>query len=392
MVQREALPYWRLSLYNLSYFAFLGIFAPYFSLYLAALGWTAGAIAAAMALMQAMRVLAPPLWSLPLERGVGHVALLRRAAVMALAAGGVFLVASEPRWVLPAVAVIGFCWSGALPVFEALTFAHLREEAHRYARIRLWGSIGFIFAVLGLGHWLERDGVETLPVWLVAALAGGALMAFALPEPTPTRVLVRTLPPWRTVLARREVTAFLLASFAMSAAHGPLYVFYSMHLDRLGYGKEAIGALWALGVASEIVLFWALPGLLRRFTVRTLLFVAYGAAVVRFLAIGWGGGWPVVVVLAQLLHAATFGVFHGANVHLLRQWFPGPLLTRGQALYGSLSFGAGGMLGAMVSGWSWSALGPEWTYTLGSAFALSGMGCVAIALRQGASVDDEVVK
>jgi len=171
-----------------------------------------------------------------------------------------------------------------------------------------------------------------------------------------------------------------------------LYVFYSMHLDRLGYGKEAIGALWALGVASEIVLFWALPGLLRRFTVRTLLFVAYGAAVVRFLAIGWGGAWPVVVVLAQLLHAATFGVFHGANVHLLRQWFPGPLLARGQALYGSLSFGAGGMLGAMVSGWSWSALGPEWTYTLGSAFALSGMGFVAIALRQGASVDDEVVK
>jgi hypothetical protein len=52
---------------------------------------------------------------------------------------------------LVAMALLAFFWSAALPLVETLTFDHLRDETGRYSRIRLWGSIGFIVAVMGTG-------------------------------------------------------------------------------------------------------------------------------------------------------------------------------------------------------------------------------------------------
>ena len=46
--------------------------------------------------------------------------------------------------------------------------------------------------------------------------------------------------------------------------------------------------------------------------------------------------------------------------------------ARGQALYAGVSFGGGGMVGGLVSGYTWELLGPALTYTVGSLFALSG--------------------
>ena len=47
--------------------------------------------------------------------------------------------------------------------------------------------------------------------------------------------------------------------------------------------------------------------------------------------------------------------------------------TRKMEGYGSLSFGAGGMLGGLLSGYTWDHLGAAWTFTIGSGFALAGL-------------------
>jgi PPP family 3-phenylpropionic acid transporter len=159
----------------------------------------------------------------------------------------------------------------------------------------------------------------------------------------------------------------------MSAAHGALYVFYSIHLVDNGYEKSVVGWMWTLGVLAEVVVFLWMPRLSRRWSLRTILLVAFAAAVLRFVLIGWGVGSVGVLLFAQLLHGATFGAFHSAAITLVNQWFAGRLQAQGQALYGSLSFGAGGMLGGLLSGFTWEGIGPAWTYTMGSAFALIGL-------------------
>ena len=79
-----------------------------------------------------------------------------------------------------------------------------------------------------------------------------------------------------------------------------------------------------------------------------------------------------VLLFAQILHAASFGVFHASAIHLIHRLFPGRLQGRGQALYSSLSFGLGVALGSLMSGHVWTMLGATWTYYLGATLAALG--------------------
>jgi len=114
---------------------------------------------------------------------------------------------------------------------------------------------------------------------------------------------------------------------------------------------------------------------------RAILLVSFAAAVVRFAMIGWGVDFLAVLLVMQLLHGLTFGAFHSASMATVNLWFPGRARSRGQALYASVSFGAGGLVGGLVSGWSWDALGAELTFVLGSVFALVGLILVAVWIR-----------
>ena len=376
----SVLPYWRLSGYYFFYFAFIGAFSPYFGLYLQSLSFSAWDIGLLMSQMQLMRLFAPYLWGALADRLGRRVAIVRLAALLSLLGFSVFFGVRSFEAMVVAMAALAFFWSAALPLVETVTFDHLREQPARYSRIRLWGSVGFIVAVMGTGALLDQLPLSALLWVIVATLAGILGYALAVPE-APTHAATDDFLPVGQIVRQRRVKALFAACFAMSAAHGALYVFYSIHLAGHGYSKFLVGCLWSLGVLAEIVVFFFMVGLLRRFGLRTILLVSFAAAILRFLMIGWGVEWLSVIVLAQLLHGLTFGAYHAAAIAAVNRWFPGRCQARGQALYSSLSFGAGGLAGSLLSGWTWDAWGAAPTYTLSSAFAVIGLVLVALGVR-----------
>ena len=85
--------------------------------------------------------------------------------------------------------------------------------------------------------------------------------------------------------------------------------FLSIHLEAAGYSKTAIGALWTAGVGrGDRACSSILPQLMRRYSLRALLLASFACAAVRFLAHRLGRRRACAARLAQLLHAATFGV------------------------------------------------------------------------------------
>ena len=368
----QALPYWRLSGYYFFYFAFIGAFSPYFGLYLQSLKFSAWDIGLLMSQMQLMRLFGPYMWGWLVDRFGRRLAIIRLAGAIGLAGFSAFFWLDKLPGMLLAMAVLAFFWSAALPLVETLTFDHLREERGRYSRIRLWGSVGFIVAVMATGALL--DMVPPVGVlWVCwSILLGILLYAMTLPEAQPL-AHVRAEMPIGEILRQQKVRALMAACFAMSAAHGAFYVFYSIHLDAHGYAKTEVGLLWSLGVLAEIVVFVFMARLARRFSLRTILLACFAAAVVRFVLMGWGVESLAIMVFVQLLHGLTFGAYHASAIAAVNQWFPGKTQGRGQALYSSLSFGAGGLLGALISGRTWDWLGSGWTFTLGSVFALIGL-------------------
>jgi PPP family 3-phenylpropionic acid transporter len=323
-------------------------------------------------LPQVTRIVAPHLWGWLADEG-GRNAGLVRAAVLAGTACWLGLFASTAfLWICAVVLAVGFFLSAALPLVEATTLTHLGEHTGRYGAIRLWGSIGYIVAVVGVGYALDFFPVQAL-LWIVAASLLGTLVFASLVPDAQQSVAASDRQPLGEVLRQPGVIALIAACALMAVAHGPYYAFYSIHLVDHGYSTAVTGWLWALGVFCEIAIFLWLPRLYAAFTLRGILIASFALAAVRFLVIGWGAGSLVLLLLAQTLHAASFGSFHAAAIGMVHRLFRGRHQARGQAIYGSLTFGIGGTLGSLASGALWGPAGPAFTFSAAAACAVGGM-------------------
>ena len=151
-------------------------------------------------------------------------------------------------------------------------------------------------------------------------------------------------------LKKPAIIAFLAAAFLMQFSHGVYYAFYSIYMEETGYSKSVIGQFWALGVIAEVMVFVFMHHFLQRFGAGLVLMISLTLASLRWLMIGWFPDVMVVLLIAQTLHAATFGTFHAAAIHMVHRAFPGRHQGKGQALYASISFGLGGALGSLLAG------------------------------------------
>ena len=369
------LPYWRIAGLYFWYFAFVGAFSPFFGPYLQALGrsaWEIGVLLGAMALM---RILAANFWAWRADRDGRRERALRASLALGVVAWLAVVPAREFATLALTLSAVAFFTGGAVPLAESITFGRLRGDLGRYGGIRLWGSVGFIAAVLGVGLMLDLVAVTNLP-WLVLLTLVGTL-AHALAIPAVVHPGAEQGDSVLPMLVRPEIAIFFAACFFMSMGHGTLYGFYSIYLADNGYSKGTVGVMWSIGVFAEIVAFLAMPALMRRFGAGPILVASFATAVLRFLVIGWFVASPAALAFAQVLHGTTFGTYHAAALAVVQRWFSGSRQTRGQAVYLSISFGAGGMAGSLVSGALWDAVGPAWTFTASSIAAAVGMTLVA---------------
>jgi PPP family 3-phenylpropionic acid transporter len=367
-----AVPYWRLSGFYLFYFASLGALIPYWGLYLKGLGFDPEAIGELMAVIMATKVVAPNVWGWIADHFGQRMRIVQLGSLAALVCfAGVFL-GGGYGWLALVMTLFSFFWNAVLPQFEAVTLSHLGPQVQRYAAIRLWGSVGFILVVAGLGPVLDRLGTALLPGVLLALFAGIWASSLAVPQDRPPTPHAQP-GSLRRVLRRPEVLVFLTVCFLMQASHGPYYTFYTLYLEGHGYSRSLIGQLWALGVAAEIGLFLVTHRVLPSLGAQRLLLLSLGLAALRWAIIAVLPTELAAMVFAQLLHAASFGAYHAAAIHLVHHLFVGRHQGRGQALYSSLSFGAGGAVGSLLSGYLWVTIGPGWVYAIASGVALGAL-------------------
>lgn len=361
----------RLSAWYFWYFAFVGGFQPYFALYLQSIGLSAGRIAVLMSLGQFMRLLVPPLWSWLADAGGKRLRIVVGSTAASLASFSVVFLTRDFAVLLIGMAIFHFFWSASLPLLEALTLGHLAANPERYGRIRLWGSVGFIITVLGVGRLLDSMPIGT-QLWVAwVLLLGTFLSALTLAEAGGYKA--RQGEAIRDVLRQRRVGFVFGAGLLMIAAHGALYVFYSIHLVAQGYSTTVVGLLWTLGVVAEILVFLVMPRIAAVVSLRGILLTCFALAVLRFMLIGWAVEFIGVLVFAQVLHGASFGAHHAATMAALNRWFGPHQQARAQALYGSMAYGAGGMGGAWLAGALWEGAGPQITFSAAALLALAGL-------------------
>lgn len=368
------------ALFYFAYYGYIGIFSPYASLYFTDRGMSAAEAGVLMSLMQVMRIFGPALWGWAADSTQRRDLVLRAtAAAASIAFIGMFFGQGFVQFFVIMVAINLFT-SAQNPLGEALMLSAMRGDLTHYGRLRLWGSVGFILAVMLSGPVLDRYGIRAMP-WIALGLLVLMFAASMRMREDSHASAPRTVPSVAALLRRREVIAFFASTFLMIAAHASLYVFYSLYLAQIGYSNTVIGLMWSLGVAVEILFFFYQAPLFRRFGVEKLMLASLLLAALRFMMIGFGAASVLMLVLAQVLHAASFAAHHSASVVTLQRWFAGPLQARGQALFTSISYGLGGTLGGLVMSLLWDRFGAHAVYLAAAVFSLAGAGAAACSYR-----------
>lgn len=371
---------YRAALGSFYFFQFgqLGLYLPYFPLYLQGRDLSALQIGTVLAAVPVMKVLFPPVWGFLADRTGAR----RTLTVITCAASAAAFALLLPGWsfagILVLVLVYGVFSVPILPLTEATTLEVLDRHGGDYGRIRVWGSVGFIAFSLAWGRVVEAGSVWTiLPtislLFALSAFTAGAFPRGAPPEPVPfLRILGQ--------LRRPEVLLFFGACVAVNASHGPYYGFFSIHLlDGLGYRGATVGLLWSLAVAAEVLAMVAAGRWLRRARLETGIVVALAGAALRWLLFALSGALPVLV-FGQLLHALSFALFHVSAVQLTHRLFPAAQRAGGQALYSAVTYGLGIALGLQGAGLLYETLGARGLYALAAAAAGAGL-LAALALR-----------
>jgi len=356
-------PYWRLSGFYFFYFASLGVLVPYWGLYLQWLDFSAREIGELTAILLATRIIAPNVWGWIADHHGQRMRIVRFASFAGALAFAGILIDQSYFWIACVMLTFSFFWNASLPQFEVTTLQHLGEHSHHYSKIRLWGSIGFIIVVIFLGELLEIFDASIVPYAVLLSMFAIWLISLTVPE-SASRHLSLTQQPLSAILKRPEIIAFLSISFLVQLSHGPYYTFYTIYLEQHLYSRSLIGQLWALGVIAEVIIFLFMHKWLPRFGIRAVLLVSLLLSTVRWLLIGFFPDKLYLLLFAQLLHAASFGTFHAAAIAWVHQHFTGRNQGRGQALYSSVSFGAGGAIGSLFSGYFWLSPGPTVTFSI----------------------------
>ncbi len=367
-----AVPTARLSSFYFFYYAALGAFTPYWSLYLQSRGMTVTAISVMMSLWYATRVIAPSTWTSLAAVSPKPIRWLRIGCVLTILSFIAFLVPA-PQWVLYVVmTVFCFFYNAVMPQFESITLTHLGSDSHRYGMIRVWGSLGFIIVVTLFGWLIERNGPGALP-WLMLplfVLLTGASFVNRYARDIGTHS--HHDGGFWGIVKQKPVLAFFVAAFLEQLSFGPYYTFFSLYMDHHGYSTSLLGVMWMVGVVFEIAVFFLIARFFRRWDASWLLIISMASAALRWWATAlWPENIPVML-LAQATHCLGFAAFFASAMQLLARYFPGNLNGHGQGLFYGFSSGLGGVLGALIAGQLWQFGDGKVAFIAGGFFALAG--------------------
>jgi len=361
-----------LTAFYFSSFAALGIFLPYFNLYLLHRGLAAWQIGLIAAVPPLLKVVVPAFFGLAADRTGRRRAIIIVACAATTVAFGLLLGVTSFPGILAAMIVFAFMWAPILPLVEATTLETVERFARLdYGRIRLWGSVGFIAATATMGVLLDYVSDRAIIYGVLAAFAATTAAAFGIPAAADSRRGAAAI-TLGALLRRREFLLFYGACLLMQLGHGTYYGFFSIALEGQGFSASAIGALWTIGVVAEVAfMFWS-GRALSRIGAAPLLVISFVAAVLRWTLMARAPG-PAGLAVTQCLHALSFGAFHVAAVTIIHQSAPPSLRATGQTLYSSLAYGVGSGLGLLLNGWLYAAWGPTRLFGWSAAISAAGM-------------------
>ncbi|MGQ2386005.1 MFS transporter [Acinetobacter ursingii] len=356
------------------YYAIVGTFMPYWSLYLEDQGFNYQEIGILSSIAIITRFFAPFIWGWIADKSGKRMRLVRIATWMESCIWfAIFTIPNTFQSIALLMLIFSFFQNAILAQFEGVTLFWLGEHRSKlYGKIRKWGSVGFIVGVFSIGALLEIISIAMLPVLLLSVAFLAFIWSFTIQEPDSAPRSQTTLEPLLPILKRPHIFAFFAIEFILLFSHAPFYSFYSNYLKEADFTTTEIGFLWAVGVIAEIIMFAYAHLFLSRYSLKKLVSLCLIMTSIRWMVAGLFSNSFIAQFAAQTIHAFSFGLFHLIAMRMIFQNFSAGQQGRGQALYSTM-WGLGVAFGSILAGHFWKIYGGSIIFITASGIVLLGL-------------------
>lgn len=365
-----------------TYFSVLALVVPFLSVFLDGRGFDSREIGELLAVFTATKIIGPTMWANAADKSGNLKGIIQVGAFLALLSFSLLFYVQSYWPIAFVLAVFSLFWTGIQPQLEVMTLASIRRSAHIYARIRLWGSIGFIITVTLAGELLVSYHSEVFVImgWVILF----ALFVSSCLLQQKSNKAVNSAQPSSGIWERLKQPNFILffiAGLLLQLSFGAYYSFFALYLRDLGYPSISIGLYISLGAVAEIGIFVIAGKLYQLFGPRILLSFSLLITALRWYLTGHFADTAIILFLTQLIHAASFGLYHTASIQYLQHHFIAKQQNRAQAIYIAGVYGLGGALGAYLAGVYWdNGQGARLTFELAALCSLFA-GILVIFMR-----------
>lgn len=374
--------HWKLKLLIFTYFTTVGIIVPFLPLYFASQGLTNGQIGILLALGPFVSILVQSPWGYLSDRlqTVKKLLLLQYTACLLFS----FLLFQLQSFSLLVPVVIGFYafFLPSFPQLDCLILANSRETGKQFGSYRLWGSIGFAVTALAAGELLAVVGIERMKGLYQGLLLLSILLIFLVKD-VPPSCNKATGSQFKELLKRPEVLYVLLFMALVNTTNKANDAFMGILIRSIGGTEAEVGWAWTTGPLSEIPVFALFGLLLARYNEMVLLSLAAGIYALRWLLFAITGD-PQLIIVIQLLHGLSFGVFYMAGVSYIGKIVPPGLRASGQGLLATFGGGLAGIAGSLLGGFIMDHFGPQFMYAASAVLVLLAVVAFNLVVKQKA--------
>ncbi len=371
------------SVFYFAFYAASGSFVPFLNAHYQQSSIPVGQIGLLAALPMLMNLFANPLWAMAADAFRLHGRLLPLSMLLAIPAAWL-LAHSGGFWGLAGLVLVhAFLAAPIISLGDHAVTETLGPARYEYGRLRIWGAVGFGLAAWAGGALMERFGIQRSVLGYVGMMSLGVLAATRLPRPR----LAAAAPFWqnlRVLSTDRRWYSFLGGMFLAGAGFSVINNYLILYMRSLGAGEGLFGLGTAIAGVSELPIFFFSTLLIRRWSPRGLIGIAFGLLAVRLLLISLARD-PALILVLQLLHGPTFSATWAAGVNYASEIAPPGLGASAQALFGTVLFALAGIVGAFAGGQVFQQWGPAVLFQGAALLALCG-GLVFFSGRGRAAV------
>lgn len=218
----------------------------------------------------------------------------------------------------------------------------------KYSVIRSFGSLGFLFTTYYIGTFFSFELLDYY-TYVLAFILFIYFLLFKIKNKN-TKMEPETF-NFKLLFDNKLLWVFILV-FHISV--GILFSFLSIYLIDNSFNMSEISNLWNIGIIAEIVVFLLFSLFKNKLSEVSFISISIIMTIIRFVLLYLFPDNFALLLIAQVLHLFTFGIFHINFLSLFHKIFPNNF-KMSIKLYFAIGYGLSFSIGSLMGGYLYSS-------------------------------------